>query len=108
MEMMSIRAEEILNAAIGDSKPKLLSKVIAYALYASADRLCTDWGELQHPADVLREIADEILELDKLENYGRGPIVDTDQLNSMEERIVELERQVEALNYVTDVSDYYE
>ena len=44
----------------------------------------------------------------KLEHYGRGPIVDTDQLNSMEERIAELERQVEALNYVTDVSDYYE
>jgi hypothetical protein len=25
-----------------------------------ADRLCTDWGELQHPYDVLNEIANEI------------------------------------------------
>jgi hypothetical protein len=30
------------------------------ALKYVADRLCTDWAELQHPADVLREIADEL------------------------------------------------
>jgi hypothetical protein len=33
------------------------------AIREVADRLCTDWGELQHPADVLREIADELEEL---------------------------------------------
>ena len=33
------------------------------ALRYVADRLCTDWGELQHPADVLNEIANELEEL---------------------------------------------
>lgn len=33
------------------------------ALKYAADRLCTDVGELQHPADVLREIAEELEEL---------------------------------------------
>lgn len=34
--------------------------IVVAALKYAADRLCTDWGELQHPADVLREIADEL------------------------------------------------
>ena len=33
------------------------------ALRYVADRLYTDWGELQHPADVLNEIANELEEL---------------------------------------------
>jgi len=35
-------------------------KVVACVIREVADRLCTDWGELQHPVDVLREIADEV------------------------------------------------
>lgn len=97
---MTVRAEEILNAA---SKSVLLNVAIANAIYECAERLCTDWAELQHPAVVLREIADEILELDPNNNSCEG-----NNLKSMEERITNLERQVEALNYVTDVSDYYE
>ena len=35
--------------------------IIAVAtLREVADRLCMDWGEMQHPVDVLREIADEV------------------------------------------------
>ena len=43
-------------------KPKTddMREALATAVNEVADRLCTDWGELQHPADVLREIADEL------------------------------------------------
>lgn len=100
---MTKRAEDIIKASIGDGKNELLNVAIANAIYECAERLCTDWAELQHPADVLREIADEILELDPNKDSHFG-----NSLKSMEERIANLERQVEALNYVTDVSDYYE
>ncbi len=33
---------------------------LSVAIRVVADRLCTDWGELQHPYDVLNEIADEL------------------------------------------------
>ena len=33
---------------------------VAAALREVANRLYTDWAELQHPADVLNEIADEL------------------------------------------------
>ncbi len=33
---------------------------LSVAIREVADRLCTDWGELQHPYDVLNEIADEL------------------------------------------------
>jgi hypothetical protein len=36
------------------------AKVIAAAIRAVADRFATDWGELQHPYDVLNEIANEL------------------------------------------------
>ena len=35
-------------------------KLIARVIREVADRLCTDCGELQHPYDVLNEIADEV------------------------------------------------
>jgi len=34
--------------------------ITASALRYVADRMYTDWAELQHPADVLGEIADEL------------------------------------------------
>ena len=37
-----------------------MREALATAVNEAADRLCTDWAELQHPADVLREIADEL------------------------------------------------
>jgi hypothetical protein len=35
-------------------------KVVACVIREIADRLCTDCGELQHPYDVLNQIADEV------------------------------------------------
>lgn len=35
-------------------------KLIAFILREVSERFCTDWGELQHPYDVLNEIANEI------------------------------------------------
>jgi hypothetical protein len=60
---MSERAQEIFDATLpytlrpksGDRK-----RVVSAILRKAADRLCTDWAELKHPADVLREIADEV------------------------------------------------
>ena len=60
---MTIRAEQIVNATLeftlrpqsGDRK-----KVVACVIREIANRLCTDWGEVQHPVDVLDEIADEV------------------------------------------------
>ena len=60
---MTIRAQQILDATLeftlrpksGDRK-----KVVACVIREVADRLCTDWAELQHPADVLNDIADEV------------------------------------------------
>ena len=60
---MTIRAQQILDATLeftlrpksGDRK-----KVVACVIREVADRLCTDWGELQHPVDVLNDIANEV------------------------------------------------
>jgi hypothetical protein len=35
-------------------------EALATAIRKCADRFCTDWAELQHPTDVLNEIADEL------------------------------------------------
>ena len=34
--------------------------IMVATLRAVADRFATDWGELQHPCDILNEIADEL------------------------------------------------
>jgi len=60
---MTIRAEQIVNATLELTlRPKSedRKKVVACVIREVADRLCTDWSELQHPVDVLREIADEV------------------------------------------------
>ena len=35
-------------------------RALAAAIRVVSDRFATDWGELQHPCDVLNEIADEL------------------------------------------------
>lgn len=63
---MTDRAEQIWKAFCGELTQEPtddMREALATAIRIVADRLCTDWAELQHPADVLREIADELEEL---------------------------------------------
>lgn len=60
---MTERAQQIVNATLELTlRPQSedRKKVVACVIREVADRLCTDWAELQHPVDVLREIADEV------------------------------------------------
>ena len=60
---MTIRAQELLDASMELTlRPQSedRKKVVACVIREVADRLCTDWGELQCPIEVLREIADEV------------------------------------------------
>ena len=73
---MTERAQQIVNAGhrvsdggvtlgslIHQGKEPMSARVnyeYAAVIREVADRLCTDLGELQHPYDVLNEIADEI------------------------------------------------
>jgi hypothetical protein len=63
IKKMTIRAQQILDATLPYTlrpKSKDRQKLISCVIREVADRLCTDLGELQHPVDVLREIADEV------------------------------------------------
>jgi hypothetical protein len=63
---MTTRAQTIWKAFCGELTQEPtddMREALATAVNEVADRLCTDVGELQHPADVLREIADELEEL---------------------------------------------
>ena len=63
---MTERAQRIVDATMNLTlRPRYndRTKVLATAIRECADELCLSWGELQHPATVLREIADEIEEL---------------------------------------------
>ena len=63
---MTNRAQTIWKAFCGELTQEPtddMREALATAVNEVADRLCTDWPELQHPADVLREIADELEEL---------------------------------------------
>lgn len=60
---MTIRAEQIWQAFCGElivNPTDDMKEALATAVNEVACRLCTDWGELQHPADVLYELANEI------------------------------------------------
>jgi hypothetical protein len=60
---MTIRAQQIFDATLELTlRPQSedRKKVVACVIREVADRLCTDLAELQHPVDVLREIADEV------------------------------------------------
>lgn len=57
------RAEQIWKAFCGELTQEPtddMRKALATAVNEVADRLCTDWAELQHPVEVIREIADEL------------------------------------------------
>jgi len=63
---MTIRAQTIWEAFCAELTQEPtddMREALATAINEVADRLCTDWAELQHPANVLREIADELEEL---------------------------------------------
>ena len=60
---MTERAEQIWKAFCGELTQEPtddMREALATAVNEVADRLCTDWAKLQHPADVLREIAEEL------------------------------------------------
>jgi hypothetical protein len=70
MRPVTERAQEIVDATMDLSlRPQKgdRQKVVAAVLRAAADRLCTDLGELECPIDKLREIADEVEALGKVE-----------------------------------------
>jgi hypothetical protein len=65
---MSRRAQELLDASMElclRPRSNDRQKLIAFIINEAAARLCTDWSEGQHPADVLYELADEVEELGK-------------------------------------------
>jgi hypothetical protein len=55
---------ELIDNGLKDSED--VRQGLSTAIREVADRLCTDWAELQHPYDVLNEIADELNELEAL------------------------------------------
>ena len=60
---MTTRALQILESTMELTlRPKSgdRQKLIARVIREVADRLCTDWGELEDPIKILREIADEV------------------------------------------------
>jgi hypothetical protein len=57
---MTERAQEIMKAYEAEDTYNFPKDGVAAAIRAVADRFATDWGELQHPYDVLNEIADEV------------------------------------------------
>jgi hypothetical protein len=60
---MTYRADEIWGSFCNElivEPTEDMKQALSYAIRIVADRLCTDWGELQHPYDVLNEIADEL------------------------------------------------
>ena len=69
---MTIRAEQVWKAFMGElidnglKDSEDVRQALSTAIREVADRLCTDWAELQHPYDVLNEIADELNELEAL------------------------------------------
>ncbi len=63
-DYISPRAEKLIDIFHAHLSKKeldeLLRPCIAEVIQYAADRLCTDWGELQHPSDVLRDLANEV------------------------------------------------
>ena len=60
---MTTRAQELLDASMELTlRPQKddRKKLIAFIINEAASRLCTDWAEGQHPADVLYELAKEV------------------------------------------------
>ena len=57
---MTIRAEQIMKAYEAEDTYNFPKDGVVAVIREVADRLCTDLGEMQHPVDVLRQIADEV------------------------------------------------
>jgi hypothetical protein len=60
---MTERAKEIWGSFCNElivEPTEDMKQALSYSIRIVADRLCTDLGELQHPYDVLNEIADEV------------------------------------------------
>ena len=60
---MTTRAQKLLESSMELTlRPQKddRKKLIAFIINEAAARLCTDWAEGQHPADVLYEIANEV------------------------------------------------
>ena len=60
---MTYRADEIWGSFCNElivEPTEDMKQALSYAIRVVAERFCTDWGELQHPVDVLNDIADEI------------------------------------------------
>ena len=62
-EIMTIRAQEVMKAYEAEDTYNFPKDGVVAALRYVADRLYTDWGELQHPASVIHDIANEVEEL---------------------------------------------
>jgi hypothetical protein len=61
--MMTIRAQEVMRAYEAEDTYNFPKDGVVAVLRYVADRLYTDWGELQHPASVIHDIANELEEL---------------------------------------------
>jgi hypothetical protein len=60
---MTYRADEIWGSFCNElivEPTEDMKQALSYSIRVVAERLYTDWGELQHPAAVLEEIADEV------------------------------------------------
>jgi hypothetical protein len=59
-EIMTIRAQEVMRAYEAEDTYNFPKDGVVAVLRYVADRLYTDWGELQHPASVIHDIANEV------------------------------------------------
>ena len=57
---MTTRAQEVMKAYEAEDTYNFPKDGVVAVLRYVADRLCTDWGELEDPIEILREIADEV------------------------------------------------
>jgi Zn-dependent M32 family carboxypeptidase len=57
---MTERAQKVWEAYEAEDTYNFPKDGVVAVIRAVADRFATDWGELQHPYDVLNEIADEV------------------------------------------------
>ena len=63
---MTERAQKIWEAFCGELTQEPtddMREALATAINEVAERLYTDWAELQHPADVIRNLSNELEEL---------------------------------------------
>ena len=66
MSDLSPAAQAVLDAAAdvywdwSDMSPASSSIIAAASLRAAANEVCLRWAELEHPADILNAIADEL------------------------------------------------